>query len=150
MNASILFFARKCLVLSSMAVLLCAGLTAFGQATGDNDKDAPPDLKSPYFGALAVHRSGGHVKLGAAANQSSQAAADERALGYCGGAQCEIVVRFQGRCAAYAEGPISITRPSGVAVRKTKKGAEDAALRRCAKESDGACKVLLVRCNKGP
>jgi len=89
------------------------------------------------------------LSRGWSTNRTSPEEAEAAARKYCGATLCDVVLTFRGRCAAYAEGALNPSRPSGTAIRETLKAAEASALMRCEKENgDGSCKIILGKCNK--
>jgi len=105
-------------------------------------------LASQAIGAGALAIDGHRGQYGFANNTSSVAQAEQQALKDCG-TGCQVVLRFENGCAAYAIDQSGESRAYGWGALKTATEAEKRAMAACEARGGKSCKVQSSGCNKG-
>lgn len=104
-----------------------------------------------YRGAIAVSLTDDNLSWGWATNYPTQSRADRNAIAQCGHQNCAVVMRFwNGACAALATVNNSNGMGWGSAWRTSRGAAEAAALRACADNGAGSCRVAVSVCTARP
>jgi hypothetical protein len=104
-----------------------------------------------YRGAIAVWLSDDYLAWGWAWNYPTQSRADRSALAQCGNPNCSVVLRFwNGACGALATVNNSDGQGWGAAWRNSRGGAEAEALRACASNGIGSCRISVSVCTRRP
>lgn len=103
-------------------------------------------LQASGAGALAIDgHQGGHY--GFTYNAANLAQAEQKALKECGDG-CQVVLRFENGCAAYAADQSSATKVYGWGALKTASEAENRALSACQMRGGKSCTIQASGCNK--
>ena len=97
-------------------------------------------------GALAIdgHQGG---QYGLAYNLANMAQAEKKAMKTCGSG-CQVVLRFENGCAAFAADQSGESKAYGWGALKTSSESQERAMAACQTRGGKSCKVLASGCNK--
>lgn len=102
-------------------------------------------IQTMAAGALAIDRNQGS-QYGWAEGQASISQAEQRALNECGGG-CQVVLRYDSGCGAFAADQSSGSTASGWGTASSGSGAQNTAMSQCQSRGGRSCVVRAWSCN---
>lgn len=104
-------------------------------------------MGSQAFGAGALAIDGHRGQYGFVHNTGNVSQAEQKALNDCG-AGCQVVLRFENGCAAYAADQSGESKAYGWGALKTSIDSENRAMAACEARGGKSCRVQSSGCNK--
>lgn len=104
-------------------------------------------LGSQAFGAGALAIDGHRGQFGFVHNTSNVEQAEQKALQNCG-TGCQVVLRFENGCAAFAADQSGVSHAYGWGALKTSSESEKRAMAACEARGGKSCKIQSSGCNK--